>query len=415
MAEVVKLPRLQHAPSGPGGGGPGGPKDERELLKLRLPSLRGEEATYWDPAPDTQSHRNAVTRGVDRVLGAGLNYLADKAMSACAELSDRIYHNEDGAREALNTLHRELRTCHLMAKKLEGVVARLAPNLDGGAMLPGVERHGPQYLPHGGNTFSRSLSHELAKWFPGVGNSADATQVADTLSSMRMPPPYPQNYRQPSESELGEIRGALKTLEESARRIKETAERYKPDKSADSVEREVFVTKEEAQELSEMIMRHQRKPGDPEIREKGVVISDYPSTLVLADVAAGCQALLCRRNGEVVGLAFFHPPGRIPNEFSELKNYFSKNNEKNGMLLQVLVRDTDQGTGIFEQLMNATLLMAQSYGSDALIGHIEHSNDHAKRAYGRYNGVVHSDLVIEVRSPSGAPTRFLGLYIPVPG
>jgi ribosomal protein S18 acetylase RimI-like enzyme len=186
-----------------------------------------------------------------------------------------------------------------------------------------------------------------------------------------------------------------------------------PDPLPLQVERTEFLPHLHAQEISRTIMLHHREPGDPAIRNLGGVIAQVPPELVTSVIRGGCQAILCHQQGRLVGLALFLPPGKLTGSFEDLDAHYP--NTRNAALVQVLVAPAAQGTGVFETVMNATLLALQSTGAEMVLGEVEHTNDRAKGAYRKFLGVIDDSFSTARTFPSGKGTKWNALIIPMPG
>lgn len=168
----------------------------------------------------------------------------------------------------------------------------------------------------------------------------------------------------------------------------------------------------EIREICSLIQQHRREPGDPSIKDRGVVISDYDARLLETDISDGAQIIVCYEAKSIIGISVFHPPEACPNWLMPLNARF--NDSTNASLALMLVSPDCQGTGIFEMLMNATMVSAAALGASHLTGWVEHTNERAIRAYGKYNGAVDREITSEVSSPTGKVTSFIALRIPLP-
>jgi GNAT superfamily N-acetyltransferase len=158
-------------------------------------------------------------------------------------------------------------------------------------------------------------------------------------------------------------------------------------------------------------MKHHREPGDPTIEDKGVVISNITPRWVHARIEDNHQLIKCIQGEKLLGVSFFNAPESCPKHLRELNERFPKT--RNATLTLMLVAPEAQGQGVFHLLMNATLTALQATGADLLIGEVEHTNERAKSAYAKFNGVIHPDISSPHKAPNGEMTAFLGLSIPI--
>ena len=398
---------------GAGGSGPGGPIDLGNAFLPpvhRIIPLQGTDGL----------ERNLITRGVSQDIAAGLNHLAELATRVSTLLTPRIREGDEVATARLSETQRELRRVRAagdwLVKHIDSIVP--ARDLQSGEVEPfqHYQESRAHYGAPFGRSFPRSLINELARWFPEIDKAYPEVEPKRDLEGLGIPRCAFQYSPYLTSTSFQRIMKALEIIEESTERIHaiEREERSDaPNQSGERTCRVEAVSEELAETMSEMIMRHHRRPGDPEIQEKGVVIGNISPDIILKDVIRGSQAILCYRDGDLVGLSIFFAPERPPSYFSDLTACFP--DTKNAILDLVLVDPSAQGSDVFEILMNGTLTAIQAAGAELLIGQVEHSNDRAQGAYRRkYGGEIHPDIIHEVLAPSGQKTNFYGLSIPVP-
>gem|GEM_PF-4185804 len=173
------------------------------------------------------------------------------------------------------------------------------------------------------------------------------------------------------------------------------------------------VTFERASGMREMIMKHQRAPGDAEIESKGCVIATYTPELIAEDLRDKNQLIRCSAQGRDRGVSFFNPPESCPSWLKEAVEHYS--DTVNGTLSLILVSPEAQGTGVFKMLMNATMCSLAATGATHIVGWVEHTNQRAIAAYERLGGSISSECAHQSRAPNGETTTFKAFRIPIRG
>ncbi len=398
-------------------GGPTGPRGPRidlsDLACIPLDEL-GVPTSY--PTSIQSDRHNRLCRLLQEDLSAALNLLAERAIQCTAPLTHRIRSGDPLASEQLSEIHDHLRQSYFVSQRLMTEIESLTPWHDSIVDLD----YNP--LPQSSQGFQSAWA-TMARWHPELQKKptsplvhADSGLAALESSPWLLVPHSARQYRSLPEASGQNIKAAFRELWKSESFIEGLAIQLQSEPLASSplkISRLDFLFHDMANEISRTIMLHHREPGDPAIREYGGVIADVSPQLVSRDIRDGCQAILCHRQGQLVGLAFFLPPGKLTEDFSDLDAHYP--NTRNAGLVQVLVAPSALGSGVFETVMNATLLTLQSTGADKVLGEVEHTNDRAKRSYEKFSGQIDDTFSTESISPSGKPTQWNALNIPMPG
>lgn len=415
--------------------GPTGPK----LPRISDASLPGVSSLERNPWPDCvpSEKRNSLTRELQQNLSAGLNCLEELAISASckcsmvelAERSRDLKPSESseialalvdwrtrgdpqetwtswGARALITVNQINLRRAYLSSLELMREIENLAPWRDS----PGEGERGfnNERGPNWGREFTGNVRACLGKWYPRMSQESVKPELRLPLVRSEEAEKC-HNSNLPEES-LHRINFHLGILEQSVNRIKGVIDFFPLTNPPGPFEthRIDFLSIEEAQRISETILRHRRAPGDPTIREKGVVISNVTHEVVRDCFLSGFQTIECLRDGKVAGVSMFLPPDAPSSTYAAVNERFA--GSRNGVLHLILVHPEYQGKGVFGILMDATLTAMQACGAERLIGHVEQTNE---RAMEIYREKLSAEIASDFQKESGG-TVFYGLSIPIP-
>lgn len=348
-----------------------------------------QAATIRHPSALNNPHPGAIP--VARALSETLLAVSMHAQAISDLLTDRIRDGDPTAKKQLRLLHNDLRSLHTVS---ETVLHLFNTRLD---LFLGVPLLSPLGMPVQSTHDPKASLSTLRKKVHDLEGWLLTKTPQDDLHSRLISPA----------SEL------LEMMQEITERI---VSQLPPGLSPPSPykkisEREEIITPEEFEQICSVIMKHHREPGDPTIEDKGVVISNITPRWVRARIEDNHQLIKCIQGEKLLGVSFFNAPESCPKHLRELNERFPKT--RNATLTLMLVAPEAQGQGVFHLLMNATLTALQATGADLLIGEVEHTNERAKSAYAKFNGVIHPDISSPHRAPNGDMTAFLGLSIPI--
>lgn len=157
--------------------------------------------------------------------------------------------------------------------------------------------------------------------------------------------------------------------------------------------------------------RAQREPGDPDIARRGGVIADTTPALILEKLGRNAKLMSYRNEqGNVVAYAIFSD--RAPEHFPNIEG-LAMRDEPLGYLLMLCRNESRDSAPAARALLNAMLVHLQRTGTKNLVAHVQEENARAVGLYSCYGGAPVSAAAPTALSPSGAPTRFLTMLIPV--
>ena len=309
----------------------------------------------------------------------------------------------------------ELRAIHRLAVDAVSCANRVASrnNLQSNELLPPAPPLGivdPAWIPPRGESCSTANMSELLRLMSAVHEQAyGKVYLHPSLHDKnKLPKHVPQD--------IADTKRIMELLKEIGQRCDWFAEQYEIVSEyyrgdIRTVREQGQLSREQYREMVSVIMRHHRRPGDPEIPSKGVVVADVSDQLLQKLVGDRCQVISCYRGKDLVGVSLYNAPEACPQRLAGLNSAIG--GEDNATLTLMLVSPAWQGTGVFPTLMHATITALSATGATQIIGEVESTNARAKRAYAKFGGRIHDEISSEHPAPTGESATFVGLSIPM--